>query len=110
MNPSAGPGPLRTPPPGSACSSQTTTSQPASARTLAATRPLGPAPMTTASGAPAPLLAVMPADYPRAARVPARLSAAHLPRTGTGRRDAGAALPRDLDQPEAASLPSDIVR
>src|SRR3954447_24396982 len=39
----------RTAPPGSASASSTTTVQPRSASTLAATRPLGPAPMTTAS-------------------------------------------------------------
>src|SRR3712207_7896205 len=50
MNPSAAVTPLRTAPPGSGCASRTVTSQPASARRLAATRPLGPAPMTTASG------------------------------------------------------------
>ena len=38
-----------TPPPGTSVASRTTTSQPASASTLAATSPLGPAPMTTAS-------------------------------------------------------------
>src|SRR5438067_2701446 len=42
--------PLRTAPPGSALASSTTTSQPASASTLAATNPFWPAPMTTASG------------------------------------------------------------
>jgi len=36
-------------PPGSGAASRTVTDQPASARTLAATSPLGPAPMTTAS-------------------------------------------------------------
>src|SRR3712207_2188647 len=49
MNPSAAVTPLRTAPPGSGCASRTRTSQPASARRLAATRPLCPAPMTTAS-------------------------------------------------------------
>src|SRR5947209_6453350 len=49
MKPGAGPGALRTAPPGPGCSSKTTTSQPASASTFAATSPLGPAPTTTAS-------------------------------------------------------------
>src|SRR5947209_14623962 len=49
MKPGAGPGALRTAPPGPGCSSKTTTSQPASASTLAATSPLGPAPTTTAT-------------------------------------------------------------
>ena len=40
---------LRTAPPVRSDCSTRTTSQPASARALAATRPLGPAPMTTAS-------------------------------------------------------------
>src|SRR3954453_12637726 len=51
MNPGwPGSSPLRTPPPGSACASSTTTSQPADASKLAAVSPFGPAPMTTASG------------------------------------------------------------
>jgi len=49
---------------GSGCSSHTTTCQPASARTLAATSPFGPAPMTTTSDVPALLLPTMPMGYP----------------------------------------------
>ena len=41
--------PRRTAPPGVGCSSHTTTSRPAPARTLAATSPFGPAPVTTTS-------------------------------------------------------------
>src|SRR4051794_2648389 len=51
MNPGAVTRAERTAPPGSAVASHTTTSHPASARMFAATSPLCPAPMTTASGA-----------------------------------------------------------
>src|SRR3954447_21073376 len=49
MKPGAVDSSLRTAPPGSGSASSTSTSQPRSARSLAATRPFGPAPITTAS-------------------------------------------------------------
>src|SRR3954462_5539063 len=66
MNPGSMSSADRTAPPYTSWASSTTTDQPRSASRLAATRPFGPAPMTTASGIAASLGGA-PADADRGA-------------------------------------------
>src|SRR3712207_4547067 len=77
MKPGWAVSPLRTAPPGSGSASRTRTSQPSSARRFAATRPFGPAPMTTASATKSALPRL--GAPPPASRAPGSGSARGVP-------------------------------
>ena len=100
-----------TAPPGSDCASRTSTSQPASASVAAATNPLCPAPMTTASAArtaPRRHQGPAPRQWPASLHVHSRLRGppANCRRSGTqphgGRRGPRSSRrgtrPRDIDE------------